>query len=211
MVSRVVQDLFRRRVAHFMAVYLAASWGISAAEGAQQEDTVLTARYWVAMHRGDREEAQSLCTTGQRYYPENPNFGECELAILGYFGDDVPRVWNLLARVDTLPPFPAPVPHRRFYVAAVIARAGMSDSALSVIERARQGITDQRILTNLQPMEAWVRVLVGDHDEAVRLLAAFLQKMPEETPYIARHYWFAALHDNPRFQALVEKYEEPAH
>ncbi|UCC71600.1 MAG: hypothetical protein JSV86_14585 [Gemmatimonadota bacterium] len=205
MFSRVVQSLFRRRVLHPLVVCLAATWSISAPKRAQQEDTVLAARYWVAMHRGDREEAQSLCSAGQRYYPENPNFGECELAILANFGDDVPRAWNLLARIDTLPPFPAPVPHRQLYVAAVIARAGMSDSALSVIERARQDLSDQRILTNLQPMEAWVRVLVGDHDEAVRVLAAFLQKMPEETPYIARHHWFAALHDNPHFQALLER------
>jgi serine/threonine-protein kinase len=158
-----------------------------------------------AIDRGDYGNARERCAAGQLY--DHPGLRECELMLIAYTGDsdaDVQRAWSLLARLDSLPPHETLLPHRHYLVAAVLARAGRPDSAFRVMERAREQVADERTLTTLMVMEAWVRTVIGDFDGAVQLLDAYLHLKPEEFDDIVGHSAFQALRDHPGFQALVE-------
>lgn len=158
-----------------------------------------------AINRGDLETAREQCAAGQLY--DDPNLRECAFTLLAYTGDsdaDVQRAWDLVAQFETLPPHEGFYPHRHYYVAAVLARAGRPDSALRVMANARQSVEDNRTLRELTLIEAWVLTLIGDHDGAVTLLEAYLREKPEELYNVAGHSYFQALQGHPRFQALVD-------
>ncbi|NIV37504.1 MAG: hypothetical protein GWN58_51225 [Anaerolineae bacterium] len=53
--------------------------------------------------------------------------------------------------------------------------------------------------------EANVRLQLGERDDAVNLLARYLDARPAQRDYIAREWWWETLRDHPRFQALLEK------
>jgi hypothetical protein len=54
-------------------------------------------------------------------------------------------------------------------------------------------------------MEAAVRVMLGDHDEAVRLLKDYLTVNPHHRRGFANRTapWWRDLQDNPKFKALI--------
>ncbi len=92
---------------------------------------------------------------------------------------------------------------RHLLVAAVLARSGLADSARAVIRRTRAAATNPAAQSSLDYDEAYVRLLLGERDIALQLLAKCLRRRPENRAYVAESPWFRALHDNPRFQALV--------
>jgi serine/threonine-protein kinase len=170
-------------------------WAIAA----DYEDALIRL-YQRAMARENYEQARERCEAGTGY--DHPNLTNCELAILGNLGsrpEEIPQAWRLFER-DMVPPNQQ-LP-RYFWVAAVIARAGLADSALHVTERARENVSDEDVLENLAPMDAWVRTVAGDHDTAVNLLTDFLKKNPEKRSEIANHRWFRPLHAHPGFRTL---------
>jgi hypothetical protein len=78
-------------------------------------------------------------------------------------------------------------------VAAVAARAGLRDSAQSIL---RSASSDEMLLP-----AAYVEVLLGDEDAALTLLEKQARRVgPGE---LAWHPWFASLRTRPRFQAIV--------
>ncbi|NIV73442.1 MAG: hypothetical protein GWN37_01000, partial [Gammaproteobacteria bacterium] len=48
-----------------------------------------------------------------------------------------------------------------------------------------------------------VRLLLGERDEALDLLSAFLEAIPQRREYIASDWMFQDLWDDPRFKELV--------
>ena len=91
-------------------------------------------------------------------------------------------------------------------VAAVLARAGAGDSARRLLARSRADaeIDRERELVSYQ---AFVRVLLGDRDEALELLKQYLAANPEHRVGFATgyHWWWRDLRDDPRFRQLVGK------
>ncbi|UCC48856.1 MAG: tetratricopeptide repeat protein, partial [Gemmatimonadota bacterium] len=169
------------------------------------DEDLLVRAYRIAINRLDLDKARDRCTAGQLY--EHPSLRECELNLLAHTGEseeDVQRAWTELARLDSLAPTQQWSAQRRFFVAAVLARAGRPDSAVNVMHRARERVADENELANLMMMEAWVRTLIGDLDGAVELLDRYLRQMPAELDKVAGHSWFRALHDHPGFRALVD-------
>ncbi|MGD2215923.1 MAG: serine/threonine-protein kinase [Gemmatimonadales bacterium] len=158
-----------------------------------------------AINRGDFETAREQCVAGQLY--DDRNLRECAFKLLAYTGDsdaDVRQAWDLVAELDTVFPHEGFYPHRYYYVAAVLARAGRPDSALRVMANARERVEDNRTLRDLTLIEAWVLTLIGDLDGALTLLEAYLREKPEELYNVAFHSYFQALQGHPRFQALVD-------
>jgi hypothetical protein len=105
----------------------------------------------------------------------------------------------------------APPQEREYYrregqivVAAVLARAGLADSARRVLVRAR---ADQKVdpRGELIGYEAFVRTLLGDRKEAVDLLQRYLTAHPEHRRGFAKvnAWWWHDLEDDARFKTLI--------
>jgi DNA-binding SARP family transcriptional activator/TolB-like protein len=93
-------------------------------------------------------------------------------------------------------------PSLYLYLAAVFVRAGYPDSARVMIEQAREADVEGSEMTDYN--EAYVRVLLGEHSQALTLLAKYLEARPAKKDGLARDWWFEDLFDDPRFKALVE-------
>ena len=85
--------------------------------------------------------------------------------------------------------------YRRLLVAAVAARAGLRDSARSMLDRAT--VADAR------HEAAYVALLAGDRGEALRLLEEHVRGGGATDMPLLHDPWFAPLREEPRFQALV--------
>jgi serine/threonine-protein kinase len=89
-------------------------------------------------------------------------------------------------------------------VAAVLARAGLKDSARHVLERSKP-------LPTLDPegellsFQAFAYVLLGDKDTALQLLKEQIAADPAHRVGLARtyHWWWRDLREDPRFKQLL--------
>ncbi|NIW35202.1 MAG: hypothetical protein GWN32_01055 [Gemmatimonadetes bacterium] len=164
-----------------------------------------------SMQLKDWDAVTRWCEEGRKRYPDRYTFPGTQLtALAGPEGPsaDVDLAWELADRALTFSPS-----HRReelrpgilMQVAAVIARAGMDDSARAVIELARASADGPDPEALYQ--EANVRLILGERDAAIRLLEEFVEALPSEREFVAGEWWFESLHDDPRFQALVS--DEP--
>ncbi|MGH7521921.1 MAG: protein kinase domain-containing protein [Gemmatimonadales bacterium] len=159
---------------------------------------------FAALERGDTAAARSWCTTGRSQFPNDFHLWECELTLLGWLSNrrsDVPRAWSLVETIeqrDTLSLIAMGWGVRRLMVAALLARAGLSDSARRVM-RATRAAAAAPVLEGLELYEAMVLTELRDHDGAFRALDSLVQRFPQARSYIATARWFTPLHDDPRF------------
>ncbi len=157
------------------------------------------------MDVGEINEALSFCEEGLRRFPGNAAYTMCLLVALASAAGpepDVERAWNLLADFEQEAPPPTVPPYGRFLIAAVLARAELTDSAKAVLERGRAATQDDPGLWTLY-YEANTRILLDERDVALSLLARFLESNPDRKGYIAHESWWRPLHGDPRFDALV--------
>jgi tetratricopeptide (TPR) repeat protein len=171
---------------------------------------VITNLYFTMLLREQFDDARSWCAQGVRRFPDNPNFMDCELRVLGWSAKgarQVARAWQLLQATearDTIDPLPLARLDRRMMVAAVLARSGMADSARTVIRRATAGMSDSLAL-QMASEEAYVRLLLGERDAALQLLGRYLKVRPQARGIIAESPWFRPLRTDPGFTALVRR------
>ncbi len=89
------------------------------------------------------------------------------------------------------------------WAAAALARAGMPDSARRVLVAARAGpdIDHDRVLLL---REAQVRIILGDHDDAIDLLRRYYTQNPHHRPSQTEDvaWWMRPIENDPRFQQL---------
>jgi serine/threonine protein kinase/tetratricopeptide (TPR) repeat protein len=163
---------------------------------------------FAALERGDTASARSWCTTGRSQFPDDFHLWECELTLLGWLSNrraDVSHAWSLvetIERRDTMSMLAMGWGVRRLMVAAVLARAGLSDSARSVM-RVTRAAAPAPVLEGLELYEAMVLTELGDRDAALEALDAFVQKFPQARSYVVTARWFAVLHADPRFARLL--------
>jgi len=158
-------------------------------------------------------EASHWCQEGARRFPADFNFTKCQLWLLSTKAKqpDVALAWKLADSLAEL----SPVGRREFesrearmFVAMVLARAGLADSAGRVAARARGG-TDVDPTQDLAYSEVYVHVLRGDKDQAFAALRRYLAANPErrsglsDTTDTATPWWFRSIEDDPRFRTLV--------
>jgi DNA-binding SARP family transcriptional activator/TolB-like protein len=168
-----------------------------AARRALQEDAYLSGArdiqfelYASSVMLGDLRSARTACLDGQREYPDDTRFLECELTLLRNDIDapaDPARAWALVDKLDVVDPAPkaiasgrpfAPI-FRRIVAAAVSARAGDRAVARREIVRTRQMAgRDSILLLDLAYGEAYVRLLLGEREQAVALLRELIAKRP---------------------------------
>ncbi|MFQ5689507.1 MAG: hypothetical protein ACE5HQ_04455 [Gemmatimonadota bacterium] len=161
---------------------------------AEKEILFSLAQVWLDL--GDLERASRWNDEGRQRYPVEPAFTAAKLVILAGrdgAGASVDTAWSL---VDALGGWNS----GRFLVAAALARAGLRDSARSVISATRAEASGD-------PWEAYYeakpRIELGERQQALDLLGRFLDALPNRKEYIARDWWWKPLHGNPQFQRLV--------
>lgn len=168
------------------------------------EESAVHTLFYSTLQLGPVDEAIRWCDEGHRRFPDNPNFVRCKLLILGTFPQvepDVDRAWALFDELLGVSSERSRESFRLFggaHVAQVLARAGLADSARAVLRAIRGPEPPPPLASH----EAKVQLLLGDQDEAVRLLRLYLTFDPD-TAYLARDWWFEELHDHPGFQELV--------
>jgi TolB-like protein/tRNA A-37 threonylcarbamoyl transferase component Bud32 len=157
----------------------------------------------------DPAEATHWCEEGQHRFPQSHRFTECQMWLYALKGvkPDVPKAWQLLDQYVKL----APASTREFslhygemLVAMAIARAGLADSARHVMEHARADATVDPT-RDLAQIEAAARLIVGDKDEALRLLTTYVATNPQVRESMAKDetWWFRDLKNDPRWRSLL--------
>ncbi|HJW48049.1 MAG TPA: hypothetical protein VJ726_01380, partial [Candidatus Limnocylindria bacterium] len=187
-----------------------------AAQRAYEEDTYLAAApdivfrlYATSWDMEQFIEAAKWCDLGRSRFPERPSFITCQLWLLStnVRQPDAAEAWRLLGELERVTPksqWEAARRQAQMIVALSIARAGYPDSARRVIERSRAGpeIDPQGELIG---QELVVRAMLGDKEEAIRMLTLFLTSHPEhrEGFFKANRWEFRGLREDPRFLGLV--------
>jgi TolB-like protein/DNA-binding SARP family transcriptional activator len=155
------------------------------------------------------ESATEACENGRLWFPHDRRFDSCALSLLSWTDIEEPdpaRAWRLAGELAAKTP-----PASRelnamlgsLQVAAVLARAGIPDSARAVIRRVRSNppVEDPRL--GLKTYELYARVWLGDVDEALNLLELILDAAPGRREYLARDWALRPLSGHPRFVALL--------
>jgi hypothetical protein len=157
----------------------------------------------------DGVEANRWCSEGRRRFPADPRFAECQIWLFALKGQtpDIPKAWSLLEEYVRLSP-----PNSREFlrlrgqmlVAMALARAGLADSARSVAARSRADATMDPP-RELVSYEAIVHTILGDKDEAIRLLGRYFASNPQQRSSQDRDesWWYQSLRGDPRYEALV--------
>jgi TolB-like protein/tRNA A-37 threonylcarbamoyl transferase component Bud32 len=151
-------------------------------------------------------DAEGWCRVGQRRFPADPRFVRCRLWLLVTRAKppNPAEAWRLVDTLRSVTPALAwsqEGPVARMIAAGVLARAGMADSARAVVSSARSG-SESDPTHYLAVVEAFVQVLLKNHDEAIRLLKVHLTANPGHRMG-DMGWWWRDLQDDPRFQELI--------
>lgn len=156
-------------------------------------------------------EVRRWCDLGQRRFPDHPDFLVCESLLMTtpMAEPDPERAWELVARIDSVAPaYEAEWERLRAEIVAggVLALAGHADSARSVWNRARRQATAEVDESRwLRALEAYMRTLVDDHDEAIELLEVYAAVNPGAR--FEDNWWWRDLRSHPEFQELTQRIE----
>jgi TolB-like protein/tRNA A-37 threonylcarbamoyl transferase component Bud32 len=156
----------------------------------------------------DKTEAAHWCQVGETRFPEYYRFTECQIWLFALKGQppDVKKAWELYDAFVKVSP-PSAKAFNQLYggmlVAMALARAGLPDSARAVAERSRGDATVDPT-KDLAYYEALVRMLLGDQDEAIRLLSTYVAANPQRRVSIGKDdtWWFREVRKDPRFKTL---------
>jgi serine/threonine-protein kinase len=172
-------------------------------------DVILQRIFYAAYDDGDVIGARDACAQGARRFPANPRFTECRLMMMTMRGDsaDPARAWRLADSLVALSPTVQQPYQRRsaaMWTAAVLARAGLADSARATARRSAGDATvdPSRDLANIG---AFVFTLLGDTTQALERIGAYLDVNPGRRQAFAENpgWWFRPLEGSPGFRRLV--------
>ena len=156
----------------------------------------------------DARESKRWCEEGQRRFPEHYRFTECQLWLYALKDTlDLARLPRLYQKYMELTPLPGREfneHYGRMLMAIALARAGLRDSADAVARRARADTTIDAT-RDLALLEAIMRTMLGERDEALHQLGLYLSANPQFREGMARDrtWWFQDLRTDPRYQRLV--------
>jgi TolB-like protein len=132
----------------------------------------------------DKNEADKWCKEGQRRFPNDYRFAECQIWYYGLKGvkPDLPAAWAAYDRYVSLSPGSLKPFNRlmgQMRVAVALARAGMGDSARRVAERSRaDGSVDPS--RDLAQIEALALDILGDKEAAFKQISIWLASNPQQ-------------------------------
>ncbi|HUR95017.1 MAG TPA: protein kinase [Gemmatimonadales bacterium] len=172
-------------------------------------DVTIWRLFQASLELEDKEQSAHWCEVAHERFPKYYRSTECQLWMFALKGvtPDVPKAWALL---DTLVQL-SPASSREFaqhqgqmLVAIALARAGLKDSAGRVAERARADATVDPT-RDLAQIEAAARLIMGDKDEALRLLTTYVAANPQVRASMAKDdsWWWRDLRSDPRWRSLM--------
>jgi TolB-like protein/tetratricopeptide (TPR) repeat protein len=166
---------------------------------------LLRAQFDVALRAGEYDLAAQACRAGAADWPTSELFNDCDLQLWAHTRDDRRSAADARAKADSLAPhelLPIMRPLRELWVADILARAGLGDSADHVAQRATRDVP-----AAWQPLllaeEAYLRLQRGDPDSALALIGAVVRIDPTIRNVLRAVPWFAPLHADPRFERTV--------
>ena len=109
-------------------------------------------------------------------------------------------ITDSLARVERGSLFTAA---RTLWVAAILARTSLGDSADRVVARALATVPAEEMRSMLLVEAANIRLIRGDPDSALALIAVAVRMNRGEVPYISAAPWFDEARKDPRFGAAL--------
>jgi serine/threonine protein kinase/tetratricopeptide (TPR) repeat protein len=174
----------------------------------RNDETIIMRLCQASINLEDLEGWDHWCVEeGRKQFPGRLGFVSAELILLTSWSGVAADVQGAWALADTA--VALTFPHRResrrpqfmMDVAAVIARAGLPDSAMAVIQKARDIAPGPD--PELDYREANARLQLGQTAEAINLLRRYLTTRPDRREIVAVDWWFRPLWDEPAFQALV--------
>jgi tetratricopeptide (TPR) repeat protein len=157
----------------------------------------------VALEVGEFAEALDLVRSGRERVSEALWPDAIELLVMATAGApafDPDSAWTVLSRMERLQGEEAPM--GRMQVSAVLARAGLGDSARAVLARALEIVPD-RARVFAMPYRANVHLHLGEPSRTLDLLERYLEAVPSEREYVSRDVWWEPIRDDSAFQALV--------
>ncbi len=164
---------------------------------------ILQSLFWTHLDRESMTQARRWCFEGYRRFPERFEFTHCRLWYMATPADpaNVDSAWALKAQIDSLTRRRFLRLEADFLVGGIIARAGLVDSGLAVIDRAHEAIaSDIDPDLELYSREAYVRSLAGDTDRAIDLLKEYVAANPtHDFSQMLGNWWWRDLRENPRF------------
>lgn len=188
----------------------------TAAENALKADAylksapaVISRVFFSSLASGNVTDARRWCNLGREKYATDPRFWMCDLTILGWTGNstaDIQRAWQALddsERRDSANILASAWGTRRMLVAAVVARAGLGDSAEAIIRHVHAALPNGTPTDQLDYGESHVHALLGHTDQAVALLERYLRTHPALRGQVRRSPWFTPLTNNPKFLAIT--------
>jgi eukaryotic-like serine/threonine-protein kinase len=166
---------------------------------------LLRSRFDGALLADRADSAEMACRTGLRQMPPNPMLADCEVELWSKTRGDRRLAAAARTRVEALAPGAAGtvlVPLRELWVAQILARAGLRDSADRVARRATARAPGAwQVL--LLPEQAYLRILRHDPDSALALIAAEVRLDPNLHRFLRAAPWFRPLQADPRFEAAL--------
>jgi TolB-like protein len=187
-----------------------------AAEKALEADAFLSAApeilnrlLYADLNQERYSEASRVCRDAQSRFPADPQLIDCELVVLGWSASrasDADTAWAINRRLSS-PGVPDLGPiwsgQHRLLIGAILARAGLKDSARAVLRHEEAALTAFPANTTTLFAEANLYLLLGQQDDALTRVAAALRIAPQFRRLAARSPWFKPLRTDPRFQRLI--------
>ena len=155
-------------------------------------------------------DAAHWCDEGQRRFPTDPRFVQCRLFLMTADPTEpnAAEAWRLVDELHKLTPekdWPRDRLEAQMLVAAVLARAGLADSARHLL--ARSTAEDPKVDPERELLDraAFAYTLLKDRDHAIRLLQEQIAANPQHRVGLAKmsHWWWRDLRNDRRFQDLV--------
>jgi TolB-like protein/tRNA A-37 threonylcarbamoyl transferase component Bud32 len=202
-----LSDLLRRD-ARFEEARRAALQALEADQFLEEARDVTFQLYETALELKEFDEAERWCSEGRRRF-NTSDFSICHLFLIAL--PKAPRGtpedgWQTLDRIVALSSAQSVEVNRvvgQAWQSAVLARAGLADSARAVLDRARAAAAD-----NVKP---WIDYYgantllhLDDRSGALELLRRFLAANPGRKRYLASDWMVESLWDDPEFKALVD-------
>jgi serine/threonine-protein kinase len=196
-------------------VLLAATRAYEGDEFLSNANVVLNRLIMANYDLGQFEKAGQWCATARQRFAKEMRFTRCRLYLLTTRAEqpNVAAAWAIADSAVALSP-PAARPLDRLtsnmLVAAVIARAAkagqpaLADSARRVV-RASLGDTQIDGLRELAFYGSFVHAILGDTDDAIRLLKEYLAANPQRLQSMRNDpgWWYKDLEREPRFRQLL--------
>jgi tetratricopeptide (TPR) repeat protein len=202
----------------FAESQLAARRALEADAYLREVPSVFQNLVFASVHLGQFQEARSWCDQGLARFPGDPRLSECRLVVLGWLArgsSGIAEGWRVLAQIereDSLGILDATWAYRRMFVAVIVARTGLRDSAEAVITRTRSHARARQQLRGATLLaEAYAHLLLGKREEALRMIRAGVQTDVRIRFLAAATPWFQELHDDPRFSVAVGVEQRAVH